>query len=74
MKIAVRDLLELAALGLVVATVADATHLVWPSLLAGAVVLAYLSHAWAWEAEVAVRRPSLHRPKWLRLPKRRVAE
>lgn len=74
MKIAVRDLLELAALALVIATVAVATHLVWPSLLAGAGTLAYLSHAWAWEAEVTVRRPTLHRPKWLRVPKRRTAE
>lgn len=44
----VRDLLELAALGLLIAVVALATRALWPALLAAAVVLAYLSHAWDW--------------------------
>ena len=66
MKIAVRDLIELAALGLVVATVVVATHLVWPGLLAGAAVLGYLAHGWAWKAEVTIRSPKLRLPKRLR--------
>lgn len=57
MKISVRDLLEGVALLLVVVVVALATGLLWAALLALAVVLAYLSHAWTWDdIEVTIPR------------------
>ena len=64
MKVAVRDLLELAALLLGLATVAVATHAVWPSLLTTAVFTLYVSHTWQWTAEITVRRVRL--PRWIR--------
>jgi len=48
-KLPVRDLLEFAGLVLVVVVVWLATGLLWATVLAGAVVLLYLSHAWVWE-------------------------
>lgn len=55
MRLPVRDLIEFAGLLLVVAVVWLATGLLWATVLAGAVVLLYLSHAWVWE-DVEVKR------------------
>jgi hypothetical protein len=59
-NVPVRDVLEVAALGLVVAAVALAAGL-WPALLAAAAGLGYLSHAWQWD-DVHVGRRKPHVP------------
>lgn len=56
MTVAVRDLLELIGIALAVAAVVVATHLVWTGLVVGAVAFIYLSHFWAWEAEIRIGR------------------
>ncbi len=45
-----REILELVAAGLLIATTALATHRVWAALAVGAIAAAWFAHGWEWTA------------------------